>query len=144
MSNLKTYHAKPQDVDAGWILVDANKKVLGRLATQLATKLLGKDNPRYTPGVDIAPHIVVVNAWKVVCTSKDKTFYWHTGYPGGIKQEKVSDRIESKPDKVILKAVERMLPKNKHGRHLLTKLRVFAGPEHSHVAQNPVAVEIED
>ena len=144
MRNLKTYHAKTQDVEPQWILVDANNKVLGRLATQIAVKLLGKDNPRYTPGVDIAPHIVVINAAGIVCTSKDKKFYWHTGYPGGIKEEKVSDRIENKPDKVILKAVERMLPRNKHGRKLLTKLRVFPGAEHDHVAQSPIAVEIKD
>ena len=77
MSNLKTYHAKPQDVESSWILVDADNKVLGRLATQLATKLLGKDNPRFTPGVDIAPHIVVINAGNIICTSKDKKFFWH-------------------------------------------------------------------
>ena len=144
MSNLKTYHAKPEDVDSSWILVDANNKVLGRLATQLASKLLGKDNPRFTPGVDIAPHIVVINASGIVCTSKGKKFYWHTGYPGGIKEELVSDRIETKPDVVILKAVERMLPRNKHGRHLLTKLRVFAGSEHTHTAQTPEPVVIKD
>ena len=142
MSNLKTYHAKKQDVESKWLLVNAKDKSLGRLSTMLATKLLGKDNPRYTPGVDIAPYIVVINAGEVKCSRNDKNFYWHTGYPGGIKQESMGDRIATKSDKVILKAVERMLPKNSHGRKLLTKLRVFSGAEHAHVAQNPEEIDV--
>ncbi|MEC7030315.1 MAG: 50S ribosomal protein L13 [Pseudomonadota bacterium] len=141
MSNLKTYHAKKQDVESKWLLVNAKGKSLGRLSTQLATKLLGKDNPRYTPGVDIAPYIVVINADGVKSSREDTNFYWHTGYPGGLKQESMGDRIATKSDKVILKAVERMLPKNSHGRKLLTKLRVFSGSEHSHAAQNPEEIE---
>ncbi|UTC24358.1 50S ribosomal protein L13 [Candidatus Comchoanobacter bicostacola] len=143
MSNLRTYHAKTSDVPAKWVLVDLNKKVLGRASTQIATMLMGKDNPRFTPGVDLGVHVVVINADKVVCTSKDKKFYWHTGYPGGIKEEAVADRIKNKSDQVILKSVQRMLPKNKHGAHLLTKLRVFPGSEHAHAAQNPEQVEID-
>ena len=142
MSNLKTYHAKEQDVESKWLLVNAKDKSLGRLSTMLATKLLGKDNPRYTPGVDIAPYIVVVNADGVKCSREDKNFYWHTGYPGGIKQESMGDRLATKSDKVILKAVERMLPRNSHGRKLLTKLRVFSGAEHLHTAQNPEEINV--
>lgn len=137
MSNLKTYHAKKQDVESKWLLVSAEGKSLGRLSTLLASKLLGKDNPRYTPGVDIAPWIVVINSDKVKPSRDDKNFYWHTGYPGGIKSETVGQRLETKSDEVILKAVERMLPKNSHGRKLLTKLRVFKGSEHTHAAQQP-------
>lgn len=142
--NLRTYHAKKQDVAPKWVLVDVENKVLGRVATQIAMALMGKDNPRYTPGVDIGPHVVVINAKQVVCTSKDKKFYWHTGYPGGIKEESIDFRIENKPEQVIMKAVQRMLPKNKFGSHLLTKLRVFAGAEHTHQAQNPEVMNIED
>lgn len=142
MSNLKTYHAKEQDVTAKWVLINAEGKSLGRMATKIASMLLGKDNPRYTPGVDIAPHIVVINAGGVKPSRDDREFYWHTGYPGGIKSESLKDRIETKADKVVLKAVERMLPKNSHGRKLLTKLRVFAGAEHTHIAQNPEEITV--
>lgn len=142
MSNLKTYHAKEQDVDSKWILINAEGKSLGRMSTLIASKLLGKDNPRYTPGVDIAPHIVVINCSKVKPSRDDRQFYWHTGYPGGIKQDSLKNRIATKADKVVLKAVERMLPKNSHGRKLLTKLRAFEGAEHAHVAQNPQEIEV--
>lgn len=142
MSNLKTYHAKEQDVESKWVLVNAQGKSLGRLSTVLASKLLGKDNPRFTPGVDIAPNIVVINAQGVRCSNKEKEFFWHTGYPGGVKQESMGSRIETKADKVILKAVERMLPRNRHGRKLLTKLRVFVGAEHIHEAQNPEIIDV--
>ena len=142
MSNFKTYHAKEQDVNSRWVLVNAEEKSLGRLSTVLASMLLGKDNPRFTPGVDIAPHIVVINAAKVKPSREDKDFYWHTGYPGGIKHETVGSRLETKADKVILKAVERMLPKNSHGRKLLTKLRVFSGSEHTHSAQQPTEIQV--
>ena len=142
MSNFKTYHAKEQDVNSEWVLVNAKGKSLGRLSTVLASMLLGKDNPRFTPGVDIAPHIVVINAGEVKPSRGDKNFYWHTGYPGGIKHESMEYRVENKADKVVLKAVERMLPKNSHGRKLLTKLRVFTGAEHAHVAQQPKEIEV--
>lgn len=139
MSNFKTYHAKSQDVETKWVLVNASDQALGRLATKIASKLLGKDNPRYTPGVDLAPYIVVINAKDVNCNSS-KDFFWHTGYPGGLKKESMQHRLEVKPDEVILKAVQRMLPRNRYGRHLLTKLRVFSGSEHTHQAQNPVEI----
>lgn len=142
MSNLKTYHAKPQDIETKWVLVNANGKSLGRLATVLASKLLGKDNPRFTPGVDLGLNIVVVNAAGVKNSNPAEKFFWHTGYPGGIKEESMASRLETKSDKVILKAVERMLPKNSHGRKLLTKLRVFVGPEHTHEAQSPELIEV--
>jgi large subunit ribosomal protein L13 len=141
MSNFKTYHAKEQDVNSEWLLVNARNKSLGRLSTEIARRLLGKNNPRFTPGVDIAPHIVVINAAEVKPSREDKNFYWHTGYPGGIKQESIGSRLETKADKVVLKAVERMLPKNSHGRKLLTKLRVFVSSEHTHVAQQPKEID---
>lgn len=137
-----TYHAKQNDVEAKCVLINLEGQSLGRVATKIATILLGKDNPRYTPGVDIAPMVVVINAGKVKPSRDDRDFYWHTGYPGGIKRESIKDRIEKKADKVVLKAVERMLPKNSHGRKLLTKLRVFEGAEHDHVAQNPQEVQV--
>jgi|AntRauTorckE5430_2_1112549.scaffolds.fasta_scaffold00008_67 large subunit ribosomal protein L13 len=142
MRSLKTYHAKTQDVETRWVLINAQGKSLGRLSTVLASMLLGKDNPRYTPGVDIGPHIVIINASGVKCSSPDENFYWHTGYPGGIKKESMGSRLENKADKVILKAVERMLPRNSHGRKLLTKLRVFTGTEHAHEAQTPEVIEV--
>lgn len=141
MLNLKTYHAKTQDVETKWVLVDASDKALGRLASGIAKKLLGKDNPRYTPGVDISPYIVVINAKNVRCNG-DKNFFWHTGYPGGIKKESMQYRLENKPDALIMKAVQRMLPRNRYGRHLLTKLRIFVDSDHIHQAQNPEAIEI--
>jgi large subunit ribosomal protein L13 len=144
MANQKTYHAKKDDVTPRWVIVDVKNKVLGRVATQIAKTLIGKDNPCYTPGVDIAPHVVVINAKDVVCTSKNKKFYWHTGHPGGLKEESIEFRIENKPEQVIMKAVQRMLPKNKFGAKLLKKLRVFADSEHAHQAQNPEVMNLED
>lgn len=144
MSNLKTYHAKTTDVEVKWLLVNAEGKSLGRVATLLASKLIGKDNPRYTPGVDIAPNIVVINASGIKNSNPETKFHWHTGYPGGIKEESMGSRLEKKADKVVLKAVERMLPRNSHGRKLLTKLRVFTGAEHCHEAQSPVAIKVSE
>ncbi|MDC3181152.1 50S ribosomal protein L13 [Gammaproteobacteria bacterium] len=144
MANLKTYHAKKEDAVPRWVIVDVKNQVLGRVATQIARTLIGKDNPMYTPGVDLAPHIIVINAKDLVCTSKNKKFYWHTGYPGGIKEESIEFRLENKPEQVMMKAVQRMLPKNKLGAKLLKKLRVFSSAEHDHIAQNPEVMVLED
>ena len=137
---MRTESYKRTDIVDSWVLVDASEKALGRLASKIASKLLGKDNPRFTPGVDISPHIVVINASKVRCNS-NKDFFWHTGYPGGLKKESMQYRLEHKPEVLVLKAVERMLPRNRYGRHLLTKVRVFEGNEHKHQAQNPKEID---
>ena len=139
-----TFTAKPETVVQDWYLVDATDKVLGRLATQIATRLRGKHKPEYTPHVDTGDHIVIVNAAKIRVTGdkmNQKKYYRHTGYPGGIKETVLSDELENNPERVIERAVKGMLPKNSLGRTMFRKLRVFAGPDHSHQAQQPKALE---
>jgi len=140
-----TFTAKPETVVQDWYLVDATDKVLGRLATQSATRLRGKHKPEYTPHVDTGDHIVIVNAAKIRVTGdkiNQKKYYRHTGYPGGIKETVLSDELENNPERVIERAVKGMLPKNSLGRAMFRKLRVYAGPDHSHQAQQPKALEI--
>ena len=140
-----TFTAKPETVVQDWYLVDATDKVLGRLATQIATRLRGKHKPEYTPHVDTGDHIVIVNAAKIRVTGdkiNQKKYYRHTGYPGGIKETVLSDELEKHPERVIERAVKGMLPKNSLGRSMFRKLRVYAGPDHSHEAQQPKALEI--
>jgi len=140
-----TFTAKPETVVQDWYLVDATDKVLGRLATQIATRLRGKHKPEYTPHVDTGDHIVIVNAAKIRVTGdkiNQKKYYRHTGYPGGIKETVLSDELENNPERVIERAVKGMLPKNSLGRSMFRKLRVYAGPDHSHQAQQPKALEI--
>ena len=140
-----TFTAKPETVVQDWYLVDATDKVLGRLATQIATRLRGKHKPEYTPHVDTGDHIVIVNAAKIRVTGdkiNQKKYYRHTGYPGGIKETVLSDELENHPERVIERAVKGMLPKNSLGRSMFRKLRVYAGPDHSHQAQQPKALEI--
>ena len=140
-----TFTAKPETVVQDWYLVDATDKVLGRLATQIATRLRGKHKPEYTPHVDTGDHIVIVNAAKIRVTGdqiNQKKYYRHTGYPGGIKETVLSDELENNPERVIERAVKGMLPKNSLGRAMFRKLRVYAGPDHSHQAQQPKALEI--
>lgn len=141
----KTYSAKPEDVQAKWFLIDADGVVLGRLAAHCAKVLRGKHKPSFTPHVDCGDHIVVINADKVQLTGKktsDKVYYRHTGYPGGIKSRTAGQILDSAhPERIVLKAVERMLPKTKMGRHQLTKLKVYAGTDHPHEAQSPEAVD---
>ncbi|MCH2485751.1 MAG: 50S ribosomal protein L13 [Gammaproteobacteria bacterium] len=140
-----TFTAKPETVVQDWYLVDATDKVLGRLATQIATRLRGKHKPEYTPHVDTGDHIVIVNAAKIRVTGdkiNQKKYYRHTGYPGGIKETVLSDELENNPERVIERAVKGMLPKNSLGRTMFRKLRVYAGPDHSHQAQQPKALEI--
>ena len=139
-----TFTAKPETVVQDWYLVDATDKVLGRLATQVATRLRGKHKPEYTPHVDTGDHIVIVNAAKIRVTGdkiNQKKYYRHTGYPGGIKETVLSDELENNPERVIERAVKGMLPKNSLGRTMFRKLRVYAGPDHSHQAQQPKALE---
>ena len=139
-----TFTAKPETVVQDWYLVDATDKVLGRLATQIATRLRGKHKPEYTPHVDTGDHIVIVNAAKIRVTGdkiNQKKYYRHSGYPGGIKETALSDELENNPERVIERAVKGMLPKNSLGRAMFRKLRVYAGPDHSHQAQQPKALE---
>ncbi len=143
---MKTYSAKPTDVEAKWYVVDAEGVVLGRLASQVAMRLRGKHKAMYTPHIDTGDNIIVVNAEKVRLTGNKratKTFYWHTGYPGGIKSRTTAQILDGKyPERVILKAVERMLPKGPLGRKQLKKLRVYAGGAHPHDAQQPEVLDI--
>ena len=141
----KTYVPKLGDITHDWKLVDANGKNLGRLATQISTILLGKDKPTFTPGVDTGDYVIVVNAEHVTVTGKkldDKYYYRHSGYPGGLKKISLRDQLEKHPDRVIWQAVWGMLPHNRFGRKLIKKLKVFAGPDHPHQAQEPVQVEV--
>jgi large subunit ribosomal protein L13 len=128
-----------------WLLVDAEDKVLGRLASEIAKRLMGKDKVIYTPFMDTGDFVVVVNAEKIKVTGRkmsDKIYYRHSGYLGGMKQRTLSEMLDRKPEEVIRLAVKRMLPKNKLGRKMLSKLKIYAGPEHPHKSQKPVAVEL--
>lgn len=139
----KTYYPKPDEVSREWILVDADGQNLGRLASRIARILLGKDKPQYTPGVDVGDFVIVVNADKISVTGKrlDQKFYYrHSGYPGGIKRISLRDQLDKFPDRVIRKAVWGMVPHNRYGRKIMKKLRVFAGPDHPHAAQQPKAI----
>ena len=144
---MKTYNAKPGEVEKNWLLIDAEGLVVGRLAALIATRLRGKHKPAYTPHIDCGDHVVVINADKVVFTGnkmKDKKFYWHTSYPGGIKERSMEKIIGGKfPTRVVTKAVERMMPKDSPlARKQMTHLRVYAGTEHPHEAQNPTKIDI--
>ena len=142
---MKTFSAKPADVSRDWYVVDATGKTLGRLATELARRLRGKHKPVYTPNVDTGDYLIVVNAAKVRVTGnklKDKTYFRHTGYIGNLKSKSLEEVMASTPELVIQSAVKGMLPKNSLGRKMLGKLRVYAGPEHEHTAQQPVPLEL--
>jgi large subunit ribosomal protein L13 len=142
---VKTYQQKPSEVQRQWFVVDAQGKVLGRLASRIAAILRGKHKPTFTPHVDGGDFVVVVNAEKVRLTGRklqEKVYYWHTGYPGGIKSATAAQMLERKPEWVIQKAVQRMLPKNPLGRRMLRKLKVYRGPEHPHAAQQPKPLEL--
>ena len=142
---MKTFSAKNHDIDRNWYLVDAQNKTLGRLSTEIASRLRGKHKPIYTPHVDTGDYIVVVNASKIRVTGKkmtDKVYYKHTGYIGNLKSENLETMLEKYPEKVLMKSVRGMLPKNKLGRAMIKKLRVFAGSEHTHIAQQPEPLEL--
>jgi large subunit ribosomal protein L13 len=143
---MTTYVATSQDRERNWVLVDADGKTLGRLATQIADTLRGKRKPTYTPHVDVGDFVVVINAEKIAVTGDKlhkKMYYRHSGYPGGLKKRTLNDMLERRPEEVIRLAVKGMLPRNRLARKQLTKLKVYAGPEHPHAAQQPVPLEIE-
>lgn len=142
---MKTFSAKPAEVRREWYLIDATDKTLGRLATEIARRLRGKHKAEYTPSVDTGDYIVVVNAEKVRVTGRkftDKTYYHHTGYPGGIKSTSFKDMVATHPERIIEIAVKGMLPKNPLGRAMYRKLKVYAGSEHMHAAQQPKPLEV--
>ena len=142
---MKTYQAKKEELEHQWYLVNAEGKILGRLATKLADLLRGKTKPTYTPHLDTGDFVVVVNAEKVTLTGKkmkDKVYYHHTGYPGGIKAMTAEKLLAKKPTEMIRMAVKGMLPKNSLGRQMFRKLKVYAGSHHPHEAQKPMPLEI--
>ena len=142
---MKTFSAKPAEVKRDWYVVDAEDKVLGRLATQIAHRLRGKHKPEYTPHVDTGDYIVVVNAEKIRVTGnklKNKIYYHHTGYIGNLKSITLEKQLDKAPERVIEAAVKGMLPKNSLGRTMLKKLKIYAGTEHQHTAQQPKVLEI--
>ena len=142
---MKTFQAKKEEIDHQWYLVDAEGKILGRLAVALAKILRGKNKPIYTPHVDTGDCVVVVNAKKVALTGKkmkDKIYYHYTGYPGGIREMSAEKLLAKKPTEMIRVAVKGMLPKNSLGREMLRKLKIYAGPNHPHEAQKPTPLEI--
>ena len=142
---MKTFSAKPADVRRDWYLVDASGKTLGRLSTEIARRLRGKHKPEYTPHVDTGDYIVVVNAEKIRVTGnklKDKMYHHHTGYIGNLKSINLEKLLDEAPERAIQYAVKGMLPKGPLGRQMLGKLRVFAGPEHKHAAQQPIPLDV--
>ncbi|GAA4350359.1 50S ribosomal protein L13 [Kangiella taiwanensis] len=142
---MKTFSAKPETVKRDWYVVDAEGKTLGRLATEVARRLKGKHKAEYTPHVDTGDYIVIINAEKVTVTGKkadDKMYYRHSGYPGGIKETNFNKLQAEKPEMIIEKAVKGMLPKNPLGREMFRKLKVYAGSEHNHAAQQPIELDI--
>jgi large subunit ribosomal protein L13 len=142
---MKTYQAKKEETEHQWYLVNAEGKVLGRLATELAKILRGKKKPSFTPHVDTGDFVIVVNAGKVTLTGKkmkDKIYYHHTGYPGGLKAISAEKLMAKKPTEILRIAVRGMLPKNSLGREMLRKLKIYAGANHPHEAQKPVSLAI--
>jgi len=142
---VRTFSPKQQDITKEWLVVDADGLVLGRLATEVAARLRGKHKPIFAPHVDTGDHVVVVNAAKVVLTSgkaSQKIAYRHSGYPGGLKEERYADMLETKPEEVVRRAVRGMLPRTRLGRRQLLKLKVYGGPDHPHEAQQPVPLEL--
>ncbi|MER2510060.1 50S ribosomal protein L13 [Amaricoccus sp.] len=143
---MKTYSAKPADIDKKWVLIDAEGVVLGRLASYVAKVLRGKHKATFTPHMDMGDNVIVINADKIQLTGNkraDKRYYWHTGYPGGIKHRTAGQILEGKhPERVISKAVERMLPGGPLSRQQMTHLKIYAGGEHPHAAQNPETLDL--
>ncbi len=142
---MKTYSAKPADIEKKWIVIDADGVVLGRLAVEVARILRGKNKPTYTPHMDCGDNVIVINAEKVKLTGKklsDKVYYWHTNHPGGIKQRTAGQILSgAHPERVVTKAVERMVPRGPLGRQQMKNLRVYAGAEHPHEGQSPVVLD---
>ena len=141
---MKTYTAKPREIEQAWRLVDADGQILGRLATEIADTLRGKNKPAYTPHVDTGDFVIVVNAEKIAVTGQkldQKMYHRHSGYPGGLRSRTLREQLDRRPTEVIRKAVKGMLPRNKLAAAQLTKLKVYAGPEHPHAAQNPAPLK---
>lgn len=143
---MKTFSATPNDIEKSWVLIDASGLVVGRLAALIASRLRGKHKPGYTPHMDDGDNIIVINAGAVVFSGNkraDKTYYWHTGHPGGIKSRTAEKVLDGKhPERVLHKAVERMLPRGPLARQQLKNLKVYAGPEHPHMAQSPMPLDV--
>ena len=143
---MKTYTAKPAEIEKKWILIDAEGVVLGRLAVIVANRLRGKHKPTFTPHMDMGDNVIVINADKVQMTGakrEDKRYYWHTGYPGGIKFRTAAQVLDgAHPERVVMKAVERMITRNRLGRQQMTNLRVYAGAAHPHEAQTPEVLDV--
>ncbi len=142
---MPTYSPKPGEINRAWHVIDATDVVLGRLATHAATLLRGKHKPTFAPHMDTGDFVIVINAEKIAVSGNkrtDKFVYRHSGYPGGLRQRSVGEMIEKHPDRLVEKAITGMLPKNKLGRAMSKKLKVYAGPDHPHAAQKPVAFEI--
>jgi large subunit ribosomal protein L13 len=143
---MKTYSAKPGEITREWYLVDAEGKTLGRLATQIADTLRGKRKPQYTPHVDTGDFVIVVNAEKIQVTGNkldQKRYYRHSGYPGGLRSRTLREQLDRRPTEVLRVAVKGMLPKNRLARQQITKLKIYAGPEHPHEAQSPKSLELD-
>ena len=143
---MKTYSAKPGEIQRDWLVVDAEGKTLGRLATVIADRLRGKGKPTFTPHVDTGDFVVVVNAEKIAVTGNkldQKRYYRHSGYPGGIRSRTLREQLDRRPTEVLRTAVKGMLPKNKLARQQITKLKIYAGPEHPHESQNPQPLSLE-
>ncbi|HSF91338.1 MAG TPA: 50S ribosomal protein L13 [Paracoccaceae bacterium] len=143
---MKTFSAKPADIDKKWILIDAEGIVLGRLATIVANRLRGKHKATFTPHMDMGDNVIIINAEKIQLTGNkraDKTYYWHTGHPGGIKSRTAGQILEGKfPERVVTKAIQRMLPGGPLSKQQMTNLRVYVGAEHPHEAQNPEVLDL--
>ena len=143
---MKTYVATPATRERNWLVVDATGKTLGRLATEIANTLRGKKKPQYTPHCDVGDFVIVVNAEKVAVTGnkrQEKRYYRHSGYPGGLRSRTFEEMIARRPEEVLRLAVKGMLPRNRLGRQQLRKLKIYAGPDHPHQAQQPVPMEVE-
>lgn len=144
---MKTYFANKENIENNWYVVDAADKVLGRLSTQIAKYLRGKHKPEYTPHADAGDYVIVLNAEKIRVTGKkedEKVYYRHSGYPGGLKETKLKDMRAKDPTRIIELAVKGMLPKNPLGRDMLRKLKVYAGTEHPHTAQQPIEINLDE
>ena len=142
---MRTYSAKPSEIEKKWVLIDAEGLVVGRLAALIATRLRGKHKPTFTPHMDMGDNVIVINADKVQITGRkrEKPNYWHTGYPGGIKSRTTGQILEgAHPERVVMQAVKRMLPGNRLSRKQMTNLRVYAGAEHPHAAQSPAVLDV--
>ncbi|MGE4267404.1 MAG: 50S ribosomal protein L13 [Deferribacterales bacterium] len=142
---MKSYWAKPDEIEKKWFVLDAKGKVLGRMATEIAMTLMGKKKPIYTPSIDTGDFVIVINADKFIVTGAkmdDKMYYRHSGYLGGLKERTLKEMLDKKPEDIIRLAVKNMLPKTKMGRAMISKLKIYTGSEHPHAAQNPEVFEI--